>query len=221
MSQSDSPQVISTTESPADNRLLHGDFLLIARISWVVVTLLILTLNIAMISRYYTVLLARCQPGSQCFAIQLTAYDRMLLHQFGFPLSFLAAYQVMLDVVSVLVCCALGSLLFGRKSADRMALFCAFMLVLFGGAGFTSILQVTLMPLSTFWFALIGTLDLLGQSSFMIFFFLFPTGRFVPRWTRWIVPCVVLYWIYAIFLTNNSSQFSWSFLVFLLYCSVS
>jgi glycopeptide antibiotics resistance protein len=138
----------------------------------------------------------------------LTAFDRQSLHQFGLSLGFLAAYQVMLDAVSVLVCCALSALLFWRKSADRMALFGAFMLVLFGGAGFTNILQDALAPLSPAWFALIGTLDLLGQSSFMIFFFLFPSGRFVPRWTRWVAPCVVLYWIYSIFANGRADQSS-------------
>jgi len=195
---------------------LHGGFLLIARVGWIVLTLFILTLNVAMIPRYNAALLAHCQPGPQCFAISLTASDLNFLHQFGLSLSFAAAYKVMLDIVSVLLCCALGALIFWRKSADRMALFCAFMLVLFGGAGFTNILQDTLVPLSTPWFVLIGILDLLGQCSFMIFFFLFPSGRFVPRWTRWIVPCVVLYWIYNIFIYDQSSQYSWTwtYLVF-------
>jgi len=202
---------------------LHGRWLLIARVGWMVLTLLILTLNVAMIPRYYAVLQAHCQPGPQCFALQLTAYDRQLLHQFGLSLGFLAAYQVTLDAVSVLVCCALGALIFWRKSADRMALFCAFMLVLLGGAGFTSILQDTLAPVSPAWFALIGTLDVLGQTSFLIFFLLFPSGQFVPRWTRWIALCVVLYWISTIFLANSLySQSSWSNLVFfpLLLCIV-
>jgi hypothetical protein len=73
------------------------------------------------------------------------------------------------------------------------------------------------MPLSSAWFALIGTLDLLGQSSFMIFFFLFPTGRFVPRWTRWIAPCVVLYWILTIYFVNGLATWgpaNWSGMVF-------
>ena len=199
---------------------LHGRWLLIARVSWMVLTLLILTLNAVMIPRYDALLQAHCQPGPQCLAFQLTAYDRQFLHQFGLSLGFLAAYQVMLDAVSVLFCCALGALLFWRKSADRMALFCTFMLVLFGGAGFTSILQDTLMPVSPAWFALIGTLDVLGQTSFMILFLLFPSGRFVPRWTRWIALCIFLYWIYSIFLENNylannfSSESFWSSLVF-------
>jgi hypothetical protein len=204
------------------NTRLHGRWLLIARVGWIVLTLLILTLNVVMIPSYDAVLQAHCQPGPQCFALQLTAFDRQLLHQFGLSLGFLAAYNVMLDAVSVLVCCALGALLFWRKSADRMALFCAFMLVLFGGAGYTSILQDTLAPLSAAWFALIGILDFLGQSSIMIFFLLFPSGRFVPRWTHWVALCVVLYWIYTIFFTNIYSSSAWSNLVFfaLLFCVV-
>src|SRR2546429_1340396 len=202
---------------------LQGRWLLIARVGWIGLTLLILTLNAVMIPRYNAVLQAHCQPG-QCLAIQLTAHDQQFLRQLGLSLGFVAAYHVMLDGVSVLVCCALGTLIFWRKSADRMALFCAFMLVLFGGAGYTNILQNTLTQVSPAWFVLIGTLDILGQSSFLIFFFLFPSGRFVPRWTRWIAPCVVLYWIYTIFfLTNGQTiQSFWSGLVFiaLLLCTV-
>jgi len=209
-------------ESTGDTRL-HGHWLLIARLCWMVVTLLILALNAVMLPSYDAVLQAHCQSGPQCFAIQLTAYDRQLLHQFGLSFGFVAAYQVMLDAVSVLVCCALGALIFWRRSADRMALLCAFALVLLGGAGFTDILQETLAPVSPAWFALIGTLDFLGQTSFLIFFLLFPNGRFVPRWTRLVALCVVLYWIYTIFLSNSRySQSSWSNLVFfaLLLCVV-
>jgi hypothetical protein len=207
---------MSAQESPGTKTRLHGRWLFIARVGWIVLTLLILSLNVVMIPSYFAVLQSHCQPGPQCFALQLTAYDRQFLHQFGLSLGFVAAYQVILDAVSVLLCCALGALIFWRKSADRMALFCAFMLVLFGGASLTNILQDALMPLSPAWFALIGTLVFLGQTSFMIFFFLFPSGRFVPRWTRWIVPCVVLYWIYTIFFVNGLNNGSlWSPLVFI------
>jgi hypothetical protein len=207
---------MSAQESPGTKTRLHGRWLFIARVGWIVLTLLILSLNVVMIPSYFAVLQSHCQPGPQCFALQLTAYDRQFLHQFGLSLGFVAAYQVILDAVSVLLCCALGALIFWRKSADRMALFCAFMLVLFGGASLTNILQDALMPLSPAWFALIGTLVFLGQTSFMIFFFLFPSGRFVPRWTRWIVLCVVLYWIYTIFFVNGLNNGSlWSPLVFI------
>jgi hypothetical protein len=106
---------------------LHGRWLLIARVSWIVLTLFILALNVVMIPRYFAVLQAHCQPGPQCFALQLTAFDRRSLHQFGLSLGFLAAYHVMLDAVSVLVCCALGAVLFWRKydAARTLAAFSA------------------------------------------------------------------------------------------------
>ena len=206
--------------SDSGNMQLHGRWLLIARVSWIVLTLFLVILNAVMIPRYDALLQATCQPGPQCFAPQLTASDRVLLHQLGLSAGFVAAYQVALDAISVFVCCALGALIFWRKSADRMALFCAFVLVLFSGAGFTSILQVALAPLSAVWFALIGVLDLLGQSSFMIFLLLFPSGRFVPRWTRWIAPCIVLYWIISIFLVNNQAPWTGPIFVTLLLCAV-
>lgn len=159
----------------------RGRWLLVARVSWIALTLFLLALNAVMIPRYYAVLLGNCRSGPQCFALQLTNFDRQFLHQSGLTRGFLAAYQVMLDTTAVLLCCSLGALLFWRRSADRMALFCAFMLVLFGGAGFTSILRDALAPLSTAWFVLVNIFDPIGQSSFMIFFLLFPSGRFVPR----------------------------------------
>ncbi len=208
--------------SPATTRdtRLHGRWLLIARISWIVLTLFLVILNTVMIPRYDAVLQTTCQPGPQCFALQLTPYDRTLLHQFGLSVGFVAAYQIVLNAISILVCCVLGALIFWRKSADRMALFCAFMLVLFSGAGFTSILSNALAPLSTFWLMLVGILDLLGQSSFMIFFLLFPSGRFVPRWTRWIAPCIILYWIASIFFVNNQGDWTGPIFVALLLCIV-
>jgi hypothetical protein len=171
---------------------LHRRWLLIDRISWIVLTLFLLTLNAVMIPRYDAALQAHCQPGPQCFSIQLTTHDQQLLHRFGLSLSFLTTIQVISNAIFVLVCFALGVLIFWRKSADHMALFCAFMLVLVGGivSGF---LQSTLAPLSPVWSVLLSTLYVLAESSFMIFFLLFPSGRFVPRWTRWVALCVVLY----------------------------
>ncbi len=40
------------------------------------------------------------------------------------------------------------------------------------------------------WGGLAAFLTQLGLSSLFVFFFVFPDGRFVPRWTRWVVPLV-------------------------------
>jgi hypothetical protein len=185
----------------SDSSPLRGRALLIARLSWTALTLLILGLNIGMIPRYFETLLGPCPPGPSSTCMQLSPYDRQLLQQLHLSASFMAGYQVGLDIVSVFVCCGLGVLLFARQSADRMALFCAFMLVLFGGAGFTSILQDTIAQASLAGFLLIGILSVLGHVSFSLFFFLFPGGRFVPAWTRWAAVAVVFYWVYSTFFT--------------------
>jgi hypothetical protein len=125
------------TTPDADETRLHGRWLLVARVGWIALTLLVLTLDVVMVPRYDAVLQAPCQPGALCFSIQLNSSDQQLLHQMGLSLAFVAGYQVMLDVVTVTVFCALGALIFWRRSADWMALFCAFMLVVFGGASFT------------------------------------------------------------------------------------
>ena len=198
------------TQSYADTTAvrLSERGVLSVRVSWIVLTLLILTLNAIMLPHYDAVLQASCQPTVQCIGIQLTTYDRHLLHQLGLSLGFVAAYQVLLDVTTVVAYGAVGALLFWRKSTEPMALFCAFMLVLFGGVALPKILLDTLASTSLAWFVLIGMLAVLGQSGFLIFFFLFPNGRFVPRWTRWVALCIILYWVYTEFSQNIFSAAS-------------
>lgn len=205
------PMVVTNAHEPTlVDPHLTGPWLSVARASWIVLTLFILTLNAAMLPSYDAILQAHCLPGPQCFAFQLTAYDRHLLRQLHLSPGFLATYQVLLNAVIVVVACALGTLIFWRKSADRMALFCAYMLVLFGGVGWPTILLYTLMPTSPAWFVVIGTLMVLGQSGFFIFFLLFPSGRFVPGFTRWMSLCIVLYWMYTDFSANIfSSSGTW------------
>lgn len=194
--------VTDTRKPPLREARLERSWLFVARASWMVLTFCILILNVTMLPRYNALLQAHCQPGPQCFAFQLTAYDRHLLQQLGLSLGFLAASQVLLNTAIVVVNCALGLLIFWQRSTDRMELFCAFMLVLFGGVGLPNILLYTLMPTSPAWFVLIGTFAVLGQSGFFIFFLLFPSGRFVPGFTRWVALCIVLYWIYTDFSAN-------------------
>jgi hypothetical protein len=190
----------SQGSSPLNGRMLC------ARVGWVALTLVILGLNLAMIPQYYETLRGPCPAGPSSVCLQLSTYDQELLRQMHLSLGFLAGYQAMLDIVSVLVCCGLGALIFARKSTDRMALFCAFMLVLFSGAGFTSILQDTIAQASTTGFLLIGILSVLGHVSFSLFFFLFPSGRFVPDWSRWAALGVIVYWIYSTFFADDQNS---------------
>ena len=103
---------------------------------------------------------------------------------------------------TTLIYTALAALIFWRRSTDRMALFCAYMLVLFGGATYTGLLDLGLRTVSPAWFWLVGGLELPAQVCVPTFFLLFPSGRFVPRWSCWGVLIFVLYFVWYIFLTN-------------------
>ena len=180
---------------------LRGRRLFIARAGWIVLTLLVLTLNAISIPRADALLQAVCQPGALCIS-GLTPADLRQLQQLGLSPGFLAAYQIGWDVGTTLIYTALAALIFWRRSVDRMALFCAYMLVLFGGATYTGLLDIGLRTVTPAWYWLVGGLELLAQVSVPTFFLLFPSGRFVPRWTQWSVLVYVLYEVWYVFLST-------------------
>ncbi|MGZ3644826.1 MAG: hypothetical protein ACXVCM_13360 [Ktedonobacteraceae bacterium] len=142
-----------------------------------------------------------CQPGTLCIN-GWTPAEVSQIQQSGLSPGWLAAYQIGWDVGTTLIYTALAALIFWRRSADRMALFCAYMLVLFGGATYTGLLDLGLRTVAPVWFWLVGGLELLAQVCVPTFFLLFPSGRFVPRWTRWGVLVVGLYEVWYVFLSN-------------------
>ncbi len=86
---------------------------------------------------------------------------------------------------------ALGWLIFLRKSDDRMALLVAIFLVIYG-ANSSSVAQFPV------WSPIVTHIvdSITGLIAFVpaaLFFYLFPTGRFVPRWTRWFVLAWVIF----------------------------
>jgi signal transduction histidine kinase len=193
-----SPQTLDQADT-----CLHGGWLMLARVGWIALTLLILLLSAIAIPRADALFQSICQPGTPCLSVQLTQADLHLLHQLGLWPGFLAAYQVGLDVGTLLIYSVLAALIFWRRSQDRMALFCAYCLVLTGGATYTGLLDVGLRSVAPVWFWLVGVLELLGQVSFAVFFLLFPSGRFVPRWSRWGVPLIVLNEAWYVFFVNQ------------------
>src|ERR1051326_7129738 len=100
----------------------------------------------------------------------------------GISLAFYAWLLLAFELLSVLVWFAVALLIFWRKSTERMAWLTSFALLTFGTA-FTS--AVTNYPgEDIIWWRLENLVGSLGVSSLVIFLYLFPGGRFVPRWTR-------------------------------------
>ncbi|HEX6554641.1 MAG TPA: histidine kinase, partial [Ktedonobacteraceae bacterium] len=78
---------------------------------------------------------------------------------------------------------------------------CSLMLLTFGGAVF-GFLEYN-PPLSLVWNLAFYSLFVLGQVCFLTFFYLFPSGHLVPRWTRWCTLLYTAYWLVWIFILGG------------------
>jgi signal transduction histidine kinase len=171
---------------------LGGRWLLLTRVVWVSIALLALGLYVASIPPTLASLHALCTDvTATCRSVgYITPEYARALQSLGLSLDVFALYEVVLLIVFATVYVAIGALLFWRKSDDRMALFASLTLVTFPAA-FNHVALATLPPA---WWWLSQLLILLGNSSLFLFFYLFPTGRFVPRWTRWLWVVVIVFW---------------------------
>ena len=181
---------VVTREQPqaADTRL-RGRSLLLARAAWMVVATLTISLFLAGIPAELALLHRPC-PTATCATGQLPPAGLSTLQDLGLTPSLYAAYSVAMDLLFAAVYGAVAVLIFLRKSEDRMGLFVSLALLTFGTATFT----LTTAALADLHPALeipVATLHFLGAASFGLFLYIFPDGRFVPRWVRW----VALVWL--------------------------
>jgi hypothetical protein len=177
---------------------LRGRWLLLARVAWVALTAIVIGLHVSGIPYSY----AR-QTGNLNFG-RFTPEQLQAFENLGLTPEFYAAYTVAVPVFTMLVFTVVATVIFWRRSEDQMALFGAFVLVVFGGAALTSETPHALAAAHpALWFP-VRLLDYLGQVSFCILFYVFPNGRFVPRWTRWLAIAVALLWVPDIFFPGSS-----------------
>ena len=100
-----------------------------------------------------------------------------------------AFYQVALDTIFVVVFATVGGLIFLRKPGDPVALLVALMLVTWGPGNDIMVLTPgALLPPEplTWWHWPFVLIEYVAFMSWMLFFYLFPSGRFVPRGARWL-----------------------------------
>jgi hypothetical protein len=99
----------------------------------------------------------------------------------GLSVDAFVAFTLVLTLLAFIMCWGVAAVIVWRKSDDWMALLVALMLVLMGSSYVTHLL---LQQPST-WQMLALLLDILTFGVFFLVFCLFPSGRFVPSWLRW------------------------------------
>jgi hypothetical protein len=183
---------------------LHGLPLLAARVAWIVVALVALALVFFSLPALYAQFTTLCQdaPGVCLEQNQLTPEYAQAFREVGIPPQSYAIFMVGVDAFTRLVWFAVGALIFLRRSRDPMALLVAFFLVSFGTATFASDGVYALASAHPAWWIAGTGMQILGELGAVMFFLLFPGGRFAPRWTRWLALAFLAFQIPGYFFPN-------------------
>ena len=159
---------------------------------WLALVVPSLGLFVVSLPVYYQQLQRACvDPACNNLTGALTAKGLQALSTSGFSVSGYAALFTIFFAIIAAIWCAVGFLIFWRRSDDWLALLAAFFLVIFTitPSGNPTYALALAYPVFALPFSLVS---FLGQLSLFVFFLLFPNGRLVPRWMGLILLLVII-----------------------------
>ena len=178
--------ITETTLSPGQHSetgtRLYGRRLILVQIVLGVLVACALIVFIASLPVYNIQLHHVCRTTS-CAVGQLTPVTVQALHSLGISIDGYALLRLISTIVSAVVSFAVAGVLVWRRSNEWIALLVAFMLVMLGVVGITN----TVAGSTSLWHFPAQLLNVLAFPTYFLVFMVFPDGRFVPRWTRWLV----------------------------------
>lgn len=156
-------------------------WLTILRVLWLLLVLLLLGTFFYSISPYFNELRVAC-TGSDCLLLALSPLEAQTLRDLGLSMAFYAGYMVVLAIYPVLLVTPIAGLIFWRKSDTWLGYLLSLSLIFFMSASGASVPALTKLYPNLLWVFFFS--DLLASALFVLLFYLFPDGRFVPPWTR-------------------------------------
>lgn len=163
---------IANASSTTARRPLAGP-LLAARLAWTASVILALLVALEALAAGYDRYREPCVAA--CAEDLLRPADLPALAAFGLSASDYAAARVALAAASALVFAGAGGLIFALRGHEPVALLVSAMLVCLGAA---NLVGDTGGPAAR-------VVSFVAWGSLVAVLFLFPSGRFVPGWTRW------------------------------------
>ena len=159
------------------------------RIVWVAVAALTAAVFVSGMPAEFARLRTPCDDEISCAWLpRLTAQSARQLGDLGLSNDFFAAYFVAIEVAFTLMSFAIGAVILWRKPDDRVAFLVSLMLATFGAAFFV---PYPVLDLSPVWKLSAATVSFIGSALLILFLYVFPDGRFVPVWTRWLAAVCV------------------------------
>ncbi len=188
----------STTLSRSSTEPL---WLMFAHILQILVICLTIGLFIASIPINYEQrsMVCRAEP---CPAPQLTTASEQALHKIGLTVDSFVSLTIGLDILVATIFTTCAIIIFVRKPNDLLTIFVTVMLITFGAATFTgAITGIGVIYPNLDW--LVQSIALIGNGSILAFLFVFPNGRFTPRWTVVVLLLYVLFQLPRYYLPDS------------------
>ncbi len=187
-----SAQTVVSHEQRSDTETrLHGYRLVLVRLLCLTLSVVSVGLIVASIPSEVAHLHLLCTgTAAACNGSgQLTPGAVRRLQELGLSIDFYATYTIVIVNIFALGYWLVAAFLFWRKSDDHLALLAAVTLGTFPIV-FTPGVHTLPWP----WWFLAHVIIFLGYLFFFLFFYVFPSGHFVPRWTRWVFVFTLIYW---------------------------
>jgi hypothetical protein len=199
------PIVSGVSTSPPPQRAaearVNGRWLPLARLGCLVVALASLIVWGWGVPLRYAQLATVC-VSQTCGDQQMTPATFAQLRAGGVSLQFFATCIGTLEVAFVLVYLVVAALIFWRRSDTRVGLLTVVFLATYAATQTSADALATAVP--TFE-APVNLLSVLSFVSLGLFLYLFPDGRFVPRWTRWAILAWILLFVIGQFALGSSA----------------
>lgn len=162
---------------------IRGRWLTLARVVWIAVTVLSVAVFVEGMGPYHHQV--QTFVNGDGFVARNPRRWYAGLHAIGLSVQAYANYIMGLQILIASVLLCTGLLIFWRKSNEWIGLITSLSFVMFGmtapAAG--GALDTAHSP----WHLVGDPLSAVGFTSFFLLGYIFPDGRFVPRWTRWML----------------------------------
>ncbi|MDE3229130.1 MAG: hypothetical protein KGO05_04555 [Chloroflexota bacterium] len=192
------------------DRSLNGGLLLLARTLWIALAAIQLLSFASTVPGYFS--LADHPCASNC---ALTLQERHILSGAGIAPQSYVLTLLALKALSVLVAAIMATLLFVRRSRAWLALVAAYVILIIPpstaldlGPAVTTSAQMTAFRLPLVADIALGSIQ---SAAILGLFLLFPSGRFIPRWTWLLLVGFLIYQeTYAVWAaTQNALALGW------------
>jgi hypothetical protein len=127
---------------------------------------------------------------TQLVSLQLSPDDARGLLQMGISVRSYAVYHVAVEVAFALACAGVGALLIWRRSDEWIALLVALSFIAAAAASPPTIRA--LVDAHPGWRVPVDII-LAAYVATNVVIYVFPDGRFVPRWTRWTAALLIVW----------------------------